>query len=105
LRLCPPSEAYTTLPTTGWPIPSDHIQQIQEHIQETGQYPSTTTSTSSNEPYHEIASPLSLYSAQTLSASPSYSSVMERGDHHSALPGQPFGYWSTTPRSDITTPP
>lgn len=106
LRLCPPSEAYTTLPTTGWPIPSDPLQQRQEHILEAGQYPSTTTTTTSSyEPYHEIASPLSLYSAQTLSASPSYSSVMERGDHNSALPGQPFGYWSTTPRSDITTPP
>lgn len=105
LRLCPPSEAYTTLPTTGWPIPSDPLQQRQDHILEAGQYPSTTTTTPSYEPYHEVASPLSLYSTQALSASPSYSSVMERGDHHSALPGQPFGYWSTTPRSDIATPP
>ena len=105
LRLCPPSEAYTNFPTPGWSIPSDPLQQRQEHILEAGQYPSTTTTTSSYEPYHEIASPLSLYSAQTLSASPSYSSVMERGDHHSTLSGQSFGYWSTTPRSDITTPP
>ncbi|BCR90243.1 putative C2H2 finger domain protein (Ezf) [Aspergillus chevalieri] len=106
LRLCPPSEPYTTLPTTGWSIPSDPLQQGQEHNLETGQYPSTTTTTTSSyEPYHEIASPLSLYSAQTLNASPSYSSVMERGDHHSALSSQSFGYWSTTPRSDITTPP
>lgn len=110
LRLCAPSEAYTTLPTTGWSVPSDSLQQQQEHALNAGPYPPTTTATKSPyEPYsaghNDIASPLSLYSAQTLSASPSYSSAMERGDHHGALTGQPFGYWSTTPRSDITTPP
>lgn len=109
LRPCPPPEVYTTttaatatLPTAGW---SDGILP---HSVDHSYYSSTTP----YEPYsggqHDISpSPLSLYSAQTLSASPSYSysSGMEMGETH-GLPGQqPLGFWATTPCSDSTSPP
>lgn len=90
----------TTLPTADW---SDGILP---HSVDHPYYSSTTP----YEPYsggqHDISpSPLSLYSAQTLSASSSYSSGMEMGETH-GLPGQqPLGFWATTPNSDITSPP
>ena len=125
LRLCPaaasaPPEAYTaTAPTAGWmerAIQSDPSLQ-GEYAVDVGPYSNTT----SYEPYssngqHEFsASPLSLYSAQTLSASPSYSWATELGENYGPLGGQQQqqqqqqqedqGFWSITPRSDITTPP
>lgn len=90
-----------------------HSDPLQgDYAVDVGPYSSTT----SYEPYssagqHEFsASPLSLYSAQTLSASPSYSWAMELGENYGPLGGQQQqqqdqGFWSITPRSDITTPP
>lgn len=101
LRVYPPPTTTTTTTTTralssaAWPdrLMQPHYLQ-QDSAVDVGPYPSTT-------PYE---SPLSLYSAQTLSASPSYSSAMDMGENR-ALSGPPLGYWSTTPCSDITTPP
>lgn len=118
LRFCPP-EAYTTLPTAGWServMPSDTLQG--EPAAEVGPYSSTMPYESYSGGQNEFsASPLSLYSAQTLSASPSYSWAMELGENYGVLTGQQQqlqqqqqqqqnpGFWSTTPHSDITTPP
>lgn len=106
LRLCPPPDVYTTtaatatLPTAGW---SDGILP---HSVDHSYYSSTTPYEPYSAGHNDISpSPLSLYSAQTLSTSPSYSSVMEMGETH-GLPGQqPLGFWATTPCSDSTSPP
>lgn len=131
LRLCPPSapapappEAYAATPTAGWIESAMHSDPLQsDYSVEVGPYSNTTPYEPYNSGQHEFsASPLSLYSAQTLSASPSYSWAMELGENYGPLGGQQQqqqphqqqhqqqqqqdqGYWSITPRSDITTPP
>ncbi|KAJ5811311.1 Zinc finger C2H2 [Penicillium riverlandense] len=50
-------------------------------------------------------SPISLYSAQTLSASPSYNSALELPSNQELFSNQPSGLWATTiPCSRTTTP-
>ena len=106
LRPCQTTEVYTTaattttLPTAGW---SDGILP---HSVDHSYYEPTTPYEPYSAGHSDISpSPLSLYSAQTLSTSPSYSSCMEMGEIH-GLPGQqPLGFWETSPCSDSTSPP
>lgn len=125
LRLCPaphppPPEAYTAGLAAGWMERAMHSDPLQgEYAVDVGPYSSTTSYEPYNGGQHEFsASPLSLYSAQTLSASPSYSWAMELGENYGPLgrqqqqqqqqhqqQQQDQGFWSITPRSDITTPP
>ncbi|KAJ5611315.1 Zinc finger C2H2 [Penicillium lagena] len=66
----------------------------------------------SNHPFREVYnscsttsnSPISLYSAQTLSASPSYNSALEFPSSQEPFSSQPSGLWATTPCSRTTTP-
>ena len=115
LQFCPPAlDTYTTLPTAGWPdrlMPSDTLQG--DSVVAAGPYSSTMPYESYSGGQNELsASPLSLYSAQTLSASPSYSWAMELGENFGPLAGQQQqqqqqqqqnqGFWSSTPRSPST---
>ncbi|KAF7133716.1 hypothetical protein CNMCM5793_005070 [Aspergillus hiratsukae] len=54
--------------------------------------------------HHDVStSPLSLYSPQTLSASPSYCSALDMGNQDTTC-SQPSHMWPGTPCSDNTTP-
>jgi predicted RNA-binding Zn-ribbon protein involved in translation (DUF1610 family) len=101
-RACPPPGHYSMAPLHNQLVPSGEIYY---------NFP-LNIGDLSNDPFREVYnscpitsdSPISLYSAQTLSASPSYNSAMELPSNQELFSNQPSGLWATTPCSRTTTP-
>jgi hypothetical protein len=100
MGLCSAPETLSQ-PTTHWPaqlMPSVFEPSLEIENPPTGACYETFPV------HHDVStSPLSLYSPQTLSASPSYCSTLDMGNQDTTC-SQPSHIWPGTPCSDNTTP-